>query len=438
MGDQSAAATPGNPGDPPLPRRFAVNSRLPLPAELLSDRRPWYAIVSSRLSRNPLADRVALATLHHWNEQAIRTTSALPLVVAGTAAAPWVKRSCRLLGVEPVRLRLDGDNAQRGGDADDFADAYPLRSLAPDFDRDSIAFLLADRIDVATVRRNGTIHRLARQRLADDPSPTVRVRVPVEPWGQSAAAAEVRVLVELIAAGAVGYCCHWEDEAAEYPESADDRTDRHDGGVAVAKVARRLIECPEEWLVHCTRARSGPWPGQSEAQFRDWLLLSRPAPTDLTPLATLSRIVRQRQIVGTRQTVRSDRPVICFSAKAVLEATRTRVFRPHLGRWDGEPYGIAIRSAAAQRAGAMPVIYVDAESMPDVAVDQLWRVQAKGQTYDWTQENEWRIAGTLDLRRCDPDDVVVFVRSDAECRHFMDAAWPVVSIESLTRLAAET
>jgi SPP1 family phage portal protein len=48
------------------------------------------------------------------------------------------------------------------------------------------------------VRRGGTIHRLLLQRLAQDDSASVRVLVPVEPWGQPVSPGSSRVIQELI------------------------------------------------------------------------------------------------------------------------------------------------------------------------------------------------------------------------------------------------
>jgi hypothetical protein len=200
------------------------------------------------------------------------------------------------------------------------------------------------------------------------------------------------------------------------------------------------------WLVHCTRGRQAAWPGQSEEQFFDWLLLSAPQTADLSPLATLQRIVGQQHLVGSGRTTRSGRPVVCFSDRPLLDVVGQRVFRSHLGRWDAEPFGIAIRKAAAQRMGAQPVIYFDPKRRsaqpPDLSIatndDQSWRLQPIGTTYDWTTEREWRLPGAMDLRQLGGDDAVVFVASDNQRSQIIDSKWPIISIESLRRSSPGT
>lgn len=321
--------------------------------------------------------------------------------------------------------------------------------------RDEVAVMIADRVDAAMVRRGGTIHRLLLQRLAHDDSASVRVLVPVQPWGQPVAAGTSRVIQELIDAGAVGYCCHWEtpddrDAAAERsgPLAAGEVVSTGDHNPASQPfaasrelAAARLLRQSDQWLVHCTRARQAAWPGQSNDQFLDGLLLSTPQPFDPSPLPTLRRIVTQQQLVGSGRTMRSGKPVVCFSDKPILEVVGQRAFRSHLGRWDGEPFGIAVRKSVAMQRGARPVIYYDpAQQPPPSPADHLgdrddwqWRLQPVGKSYDWTTQREWRLQGALDLRQFSADDAVVFVAADQQCHQLADSKWPVVSIESLQR-----
>jgi hypothetical protein len=419
-----------------------------LPESVIGDRRPWHAVVSSRLGRTPLAHHVELATLYRWVRQTV-DAAARPLTVASTAADRWVTRACELLGAEPLRLEL-GASAGAANDSGRF-EKLRIDSSRPTVTRDEVAVMLADRVDVAVVRRGGTIHRLLLQRLAQDDSGSVRVLVPVEPWGQPVSPGSARVIQELIDAGAVGYCCHW-DETDDSETKNDPAVEPADTGKVIIRrascpsAAAKLLDHGDRWLVHCTRARQAAWPGQSDAQFFDWLLLSAPHAADLSPLATLQRIVTQQQLVGSGRTTRSGHPVVCFSDKPILEIIGQRVFRPHLGRWDAEPFGVAIRKDSAQRLGAQPVIYFDPSSRsagpPDLSIatngDQAWRLQPVGKTYDWSAEREWRLPAALDLRKLTSDEAVVFVASDVQCGQINDSRWPIVSIESLKRTSRGT
>jgi hypothetical protein len=419
-----------------------------LQPSLLGDLHPWHAVVTSRLGRTPLAHHVELATLYRWVQQTV-DAGAAPLTVMSTAADRWVIRACHLLGTEPVRLELaPGDS---GGNPVQRSGVHPITLGDAKVTRDEVAIMLADRVDVAMVRRGGTIHRLLLQRLAQDNLASVRVLVPVEPWGQPVSPGSSRVIQELIDAGAVGYCCHW--DAPDPKRSADIvpvPTNEHDSSpkrtTSCDIAAQRLLSDSRSWLVHCTRARQAAWPGQSDEQFFDWLLLSAPQAADLSPLVTLQRIVAQQQLIGTGRTTRCGRPVVCFSDKPILEVVAQRIFRPHLGRWDAEPFGIAIRKDVAKRLGALPVIYFAPQRRSAKSTglsttandDQAWRLQSVGTTFDWTTEREWRLPTALDLRQLSPDDAIVFVASDDQCDKVANSKWPIVSIESLQRTSRGT
>lgn len=437
-----------------MPRRhhLARSLGIELPSSLLADPRPWHAVVMSRLGRSPLAHRFHLSTLYRWTEQALARGDA-PLAVIGTAAHRWVTRACQLLNQPAVQLALQGDPAARGwfaatpqaqgrglpaaGDPV----AHFVQSASP-LDRDALAIMAADRVDVAYVRRGGTIERLLRARLAADDSPAVRVLVPVP----AAAAQTAAVLRELIAAGAIGYCYR----AAGTPQASSgfpagrscvDHTER----AMMAAALQALLQRPQDWLIHWTRGRHGPWPGQSDQQFCDGLLLAAENEAEPSPLGTLQRIVRQRQLVGTCRTIGGEQPVVCLSALPLLTIAAARVFRSHLGRWDAEPYGVAIGRQAAERLGAQPVCYVDtqrrqAASRPQVAGQPAvprWRLQGRGRTFDWTAEQEWRVRGSLDLRRLAADEVIVFVDREEERAGLGPCRWPVVSVQALRQAAGD-
>lgn len=428
-----------------MPRRHQVATRMGicLPPDLETDRRPWHTVVMSRLGRNLLARRVELAMLFRFAEQAVKADQAV-LAVPGTAAHRWLKRSCELLAGPLIELEPADDAGESVQPTAVISDVpAPLHTVhllsqpngaAVPLSRDVLAVMLADRVDATWVRPGGTIHHLLGQRLAEEPAAAVRVLIPPGS-GSCAAAATNRAIRELLAAGAIGYFCPPAEQSGS--ESLSDSSEPHNFPTAVdPALLASLIHHPQRWLVHCTRAPQGPWPGQSEQQFRDGLLLGSPEAAEPTPLTTLQRILKQQKLVGTSRTVSGHQPVVCFSALPLLQITAGRRFRPHLGRWDAEPYGLAIDLNAAQRLGAQPVIYCDQqEAVTAIPAEQRWRRQSRGRTFDWTTEHEWRLPGPADLRLLQPSEIVVFVGHDHELEQLPPTPWPVVSIQSLRRIA---
>lgn len=445
-----------------VPRRVPLAKRHGIAELLEGDPRPWHCLVSSRLGRSTIARRTEIATAYRWTQAAV-AYGCVPIAIPETATFPWVVRACELIGTRPLIVSLDDQpidpiTAEAGPkQAGPSEDAPPSAILIPKADptwsRDQLPFLLADRIDVISVRPGGTILPLLEARLredllalssddaADDLSQPadaacrsqVRILVKVPGWGQTVSPTQQRMLVDLISLGAIGHC--WREPSGRVNTQVNSPPGSVASETRRQRAAMSLLRKPHRWLIHSTRARSGPWPGESESQFRDWLLLSNPAPSDPSPLETLDRIVGQRHLIGGGPTIRGGRSVVSFSALPLLDFVAHRTFRPHVGRWDAEPYGIAIRKDAARKLGARSVIYVDRDFEPEIPPASRWRIQPRGKTFDWTAEREWRLRGDIDLRHLASDEAIVFVDREAEVSRLADSPWPVVAIESLRQLA---
>lgn len=373
----------------------------------------WYAVVSSRLGR-PVEKR------RHWFEllrrvvaQAVADDAALT-VVEGTAAEPWVSRAAQLYRAATVRIRVD-DAAER----------------------DRALVQLADRVYALHVRCGGRIEGLLAERVRDDPA-SVRVAIGSGPRDAGA---------RLVADGAVG----WWLATASVDAGAADEHPAGERSTSLGDPATRQVNWPPAqanwlpagaelslacrnrkmppldygmWLVHCTRGRSGRWPWQSEQQWRDEVLLGGDEGGYLGPAEVLQRILRDRVLRGS-PLVTSAGPVVCFSAVPLAELLSRRTFRSHRGRWDYEPYGIAIRRHVVRQLGGMPVVYADSLEVSGLTDAQRWRFQACGTTFDWRREEEWRLPGSVDLRQLTAEDAVVFVGDEATALRLADCPWPV-------------
>jgi len=377
-----------------------------LPAGIDCDNRPWHTTVSSRLGRDLVARHAAFYALSRFTENAAKRGDG-EWIVADTAASRWCRRACELFHIEPLVI-----------DFDDFVE--PINSGATvcypkDYCRDRLAIEMADRVDVAYVRSGGTVMRLLLERLARDPAPTVQVLI-TQPNDKA-----TRTLLD---AGAIGFWVN--TKAAVVHDDAAPPIRLNDVDVVAS-----LLKNPDRWLVHSTRQRSGPWPGQSVQIFEDSLLLSPPRDARPSPLETLNRIIEQRRLIGTHQTTSTDRSVVSFTSLTIVDWLSRRTFRSHLSRWDAEPYGIAIDRAAASRLGIGPVIYGDSETLSRLPELDRWRFQAVGKTYDWTAEFEWRSEVALDLSRFETNEVVVFIRRESEVGQVRNSPWSIVTVDRL-------
>jgi hypothetical protein len=314
--------------------------------------------------------------------------------------------------------------------------ACELTSAPP---QDVAAVALSDRLLVVSLRPHGNMHRLVAARLETSRWPTASVYVAVGPGLVNKGVAD-----SLLRLGAVGWLV-WDDQlgtadverrfarAAVGPPGigrdtfSDNRSDRPASIVDLPRTR------PWPYLTHCTRRRDGPWPGQTPADYWDELILGHPA-ADRSALAALARIVASRKLLATAATVRGTTPVVSFTEVPLDELPALRAFRPHLARWDFEPYAFCVRRQWLAARGARPVVYGD---------ENLWNalsnrdrplfhksVTARGGT-DWSREREWRHVGDVDLEALPPLAGLVCVPTRDEAEHMARLSrWPVTVLGS--------
>ncbi len=175
----------------------------------------------------------------------------------------------------------------------------------------------------------------------------------------------------------------------------------------------------EDMLIHWTRGVYGPWPGETRADYFEALTKYKSGnPRDA--FATLEHILSTGVLRGEGKMIRGGTPVVSFTECNPCEILESVSYRNALGRWNYEPYGIAIRRSRLLEFGAQPVIYGDKNDF-----DQLNPVlkpffQYKGQKTktrrtDWMIEKEWRIIGDIDLESIRENvKVIVPLRKEAE------------------------
>lgn len=198
---------------------------------------------------------------------------------------------------------------------------------------------------------------------------------------------------------------------------------------------RCLIGSQRKFLIHCTRARRGPWPDQSLAQFHDELLHS-PWLQYPDVIASLKRILLQQRLIATRYCRRGDMETVCFSEVPIDQLLKRRRFQSHLSRWDWEPYGIMIDQEWLMEMGVKQVSYVDraqAKKMSDGQLTYSQIVSNRTTSQDWTAEKEWRLAGDLRLTHVPFSKAYVFVPSMAEAVAIQHLSrWPIAVCDTKT------
>jgi hypothetical protein len=180
-------------------------------------------------------------------------------------------------------------------------------------------------------------------------------------------------------------------------------------------------------LTHWTRAATGPWPGETKADF--YMSFNEGgAGYPRNALHTLRRILQERRIRASKQLVRGGEAVVSLTACPPWELAKLVKWRPGLFRWTFEPYGIALNRERLASLGARPVVYGEDYQFRFLQeVDRPFFQSCGHDKNNWRIEKEWRYLGDLDLSRFAPDEVVVIAFAEDEAAILQEESpFPVV------------
>lgn len=429
----------------------------------------FVGLISSRLSQDLEMHRDWFRLLRTLCAGAERRDEVL-VVAESTTVSRFITRAARLFGTPILTIKCPEDDSRSIDDwlrslqeiepqpidsaielhlsprlvsFADSADDQIGRDTAPLRDRAAIA--LSDRVHVLRLRRGGHIDRLVRRRLDDRSWPMSSIQIARGPGCVADDLAD-----ELQGTGAVGWVLLANEDLRAQPEA--DSVDRIDcsankNGIASLKYPAdsSVIECPTSsiidesdfesaaFLTHCTRRRIGPWPDQSQDEYLDDLILDRPS-ADHSPFAALMRIVKQQRLIASGRLIRGSFPVVSFTAVPLGQIPQLRTFRPHLSRWDFEPYGICLKREWLDTLGAKPVAYGNEQIWQALSDEQRpyfqlldSDVSTESASIDWSIEREWRHQGDIPLSTLSSASAFLFVPTIEEARELEEVSlWPII------------
>ena len=410
----------------------------------LFEHRRWCAVVSSRLSRSLERHGSWFAGLRTACSRA--KSGEFTLVTATTTTCDsFVRRCGELFGVDTLTLDVRESESpsawlRRVQKVEDvvFPTAFVspcvgitattsgLNASADRVPADQLLIDVSDQVIALSVRTGGNLERILSSRLHQDASFSNVL------LARGTGLVDDSVAERLEGLGAVS----WHLLEVERLDASP---------AATRDVSAPIIPVPDTngwmFLTHCTRRRIGAWPSQLDSDFLDDLILDRSG-RDHSCFAALCRIVNQRRLLASAESIRGDSAVVCFSGIPLANLTTRRVFRAHRGRWDFEPYGICIRQQWLKQHGARPVIYGDEEDWQSLKpsdrpfFQQATSVQRDGSEIDWATEREWRHLYSLDLSDLSKHDAFLFVPGPSEARQLASiSTWPVALLNDCAGLA---
>ncbi|MCE3015580.1 MAG: hypothetical protein ACK56W_06705 [Pirellula sp.] len=187
-----------------------------------------------------------------------------------------------------------------------------------------------------------------------------------------------------------------------------------------------------KFLIHCTRARRGPWPDQSIEQFHDEIF-ETPWKSPPTAMDSLMRILEKQRLVATSALKPGSQATVSFSACSLAELMASRRFESHLSRWDWEPYGLMISSQWLASLSCQQVRYCLKAEMQSLSTEESTFAQVYSDTgngRDWRVEREWRVADDVRLHQLPFSQGAVFVASIDEANRISHLSrWPICVVD---------
>lgn len=409
-----------------------------LPASMALSKR-YTAIVSSRLGRHLLRFPLWLKAVR-WSVEQLNPNYDVVVTAQGMMTAElveyWaVKFGVPLLKLSPNEIRQWSERLKR----------LPVDSSPPNSESQSAEqrvasadfgpIMMAQRVIALSVRAKGNIENLLHLRLR-----TFRESAC---WFL-AQDQLTRPLVQrrLLQAGAIGWHLKTSDqpnqrcftqEVAVQSSTSTLETFRSVTADSMEEVPAPAGALDERFLYHWTREPSLNRDRLQRAGtvLSDWWL-RRELPT-AGPLATLWQIVTDQRLLASTKSNRAGVPVICFTECTPSHWNALRSFQSHLGRWDFQPYGLAVDRLTLLDRGTRPVIYGNDHTWPELTIADrpFFQKTNDGESTgrSWRYEREWRLVGDLDLKYLRPTELFIFVPTAGEARWLQGwSRWPVISL----------
>lgn len=410
----------------------------------------WLGIVSSHDSKNGFAHQDWQDSLHSALQLALMQGWGI-LIASETPYADVVLHACKRLHIPYRTLVLSAFDIEMRPNitlANDLGNAefdacncgvlelgleqLQTKSKIPMHDLATV--FLSNRLFVVALRSGGKIARLLRSRLSHEEIPAGTTYLSLATPNKSTSS--VSQAIDWLDCGVVGWLKTKLSQSSGTqgtPQENRFQCCSSDNSSACQSYQpifpmRLLRPTATKFLIHCTRARRGPWPDQSLAQFHDELL-QQPWDDQPTALMTLQRILKQQRLIATNYFRRGIKDTVCFASKELGDLLSMRRFQTHIARWDWEPYGIMIDQEWLECHDARKVSYIDRDAAKQLSDDKLSFCQVVSNeegAVDWRQEQEWRIVGDVRLNQIPFSKAIVFVPTRAEAFSIQPfSRWPI-------------
>jgi len=151
----------------------------------------------------------------------------------------------------------------------------------------------------------------------------------------------------------------------------------------------------DKYLFHWTRKTKSKWPDENYFDYYNSIINSSKYTRDA--FSTLNHILDKMCICSSDRHLSKNCKSVSFSGLNPKRFIDNFRWRKRYTEMSFEPYGIGIDKKYALNNGFVKVEYVEPINIKNVDIDKKWMVHSKGISNNWSNEEEYRFSGDVDL-----------------------------------------
>jgi len=175
-------------------------------------------------------------------------------------------------------------------------------------------------------------------------------------------------------------------------------------------LSSKISKFDEPYLIHWTRASTGPWPNEKRIDY--YRAISQADNCPRSAFNTLKNILTEKLIYGSSKHKAGKIASVSFSSLTPHEMLPLMRWRSRYKQMNFEPYGIGVKKGDGFHCGIRPVHYYRGKTVPG-NIDP-WLLQSIGIKGDWFKEREFRFQGNFDISGLALENIICLCHTTAE------------------------
>ncbi len=180
----------------------------------------------------------------------------------------------------------------------------------------------------------------------------------------------------------------------------------------------------DKYLFHWTRMPKENWP--DESQFDYYMSILKREGASRTAFDTLCNIIDKKVIYSSSRHAIKNCKIVSFTGSSIEQFFGLMRWRKKYNEMSYEPYGIGIDREEAITIGFQKVLYCNPNEFDKFTIEEKKRYHSSGKKTNWSEENEYRLFGDLDLTLI-PNEKMICICPNSDESIFIERKYGIKS-----------